>query len=150
MEAELEETIEHEVQHHLEDRAGISTLQNEDALFEAHARFRAGLDVPAGWYRQGEPIEPGLWAVDLDLFLELPIRSRTGPRCPARASRSRSWTTPFEVDVPADADPDEIWTFEGEGLVEGDEEEEEPVGNDESEDDPGGSAGALHILPIVR
>ena len=76
LEEELRETIEHEVQHHLEDRAGIRDLRDEDDLFEAHARFRAGMETPAGWYRRGEEVGPHLWAVDLDLFLELSLRRK--------------------------------------------------------------------------
>jgi hypothetical protein len=134
VEAELEETLAHEIQHHLEDRAGLPTLRDEDALFEAHARFRAGLDAPAGWYRFGDPIEPGLWAVDLDLFLELPLRR---PEWEALRGTRLVLTLldgTLEVDVPGDADPEEVWTFEEEGL----------------EDETGGPVGDLHVIPLVR
>jgi hypothetical protein len=40
---ELIETIFHELRHHIEDRAGIPDLRNEDAWNEAEARIRAGL-----------------------------------------------------------------------------------------------------------
>jgi len=146
LESELKETIEHEVQHHLEDRAGEKSLRDEDDLFEAHARFRAGLDVPPGWYRQGELVAPGLWAVDLDLFLELDLRRRDWERLPGKTLILDILEAPFEIDVPEDAEPNEIWTFEGEGLIEGDDEEEE----EEDEDDPGAIAGALHVVPVVH
>jgi hypothetical protein len=169
VEKELEETIRHEVQHHLEDRAGIPTLRDEDALYEAHARFKAGLDVPPGWYRWGEEIEEGLWSVDLDLFLELRLRRPDWERLPGTRVRLSVMGEPFEVEVPADAKPDEIWSFEGEGLYEGEEEdrgadeeppgEEEPEeedgsgdddGGDDSDDLPPGTVGDLHVVPIVR
>ncbi len=56
------------------------------------------------------------------------------------------------MDVPGDADPDEIWSFEGEGLLEGEEDDEEVVIPDEeaSEDEPPPLAGDLHVVPIVR
>ena len=43
--AELVETLEHEVKHHLEDKAGVRDLEEEDDLFDAHARFLADLDL---------------------------------------------------------------------------------------------------------
>lgn len=140
VEAELEETIAHEIQHHLEDRAGIKTLEDEDALFEAHARFRAGMDTLAGWYRLGDPIEPGLWAVDLDLFLELPLRRKDWDALPGHRIALKILDGNLEVDVPDDALPDEVWTFEGEGLVD----------DDEGEAREGEAAGALHVIPLVR
>lgn len=169
MEAELAKTIEHEIQHHLEDRAGIHTLCNEDALFEAHARFRNGLDVPPGWYRLGEMLEPGLWAVDIDLFLELELRKKdwnglVGTRLVLTVLDDR-----LEVDVPADTQPEEIWTFEGEGLLEDGaaddeidevekDEADEDLGEDDlqdddegdEEDEPDGLVGDLHVVPVVR
>lgn len=162
VEAELEETLAHEIQHHLEDRAGLKTLRDEDDLFEAHARFRAGLDVPPGWYRWGDRLEPGLWAVDLDLFLELELRRKEWERLPGTRLELTVLGQPFTLDVPGDADPGEIWTFEGEGLVdeedgeeedgeEEDDEEEEQDAEDEDEgDEPQGPVGALHVIPIVR
>lgn len=150
VEAELKETIEHEVQHHLEDRAGEKALRDEDDLFEAHARFRAGLEVPPGWYRQGELVGPNLWAVDLDLFLELDLRRRDWERLPGTTLVLDVLDAPFEIDVPEDAEPSEIWTFEGEGLIEGDEDEEEDESEEDEEEDPGAIAGALHVIPVVH
>jgi len=147
LETELKETIEHEVQHHIEDRAGALTLRDEDALFEAHARFRAGLEVPAGWYRQGEPIAPGLWAVDLDLFLEVNLRQPDWARVPGTHLVLNVLDEPFEIEVPSDAQPDEVWTFEGEGLLEGEDEDEEDEADDDEAD---GLAGALHVIPVIR
>lgn len=152
LDAELRETIEHEIQHHVEDRAGVRALHDEDALFDAHARFRAGLDVPAGWYRQGEALEPGVWAVDLDLFVELDV-----PRAEFERLRGRTLVLdvlgePLELELPADADPEEVFTVEGAGLLE----EEDGEGGSEDDDTEGGDAGApglcgdLHLVPRVR
>ena len=101
---ELEETLAHEIQHHVEDRAGVSTLRDEDALFEMHARFRDGQEVPEGWYRLGDPVEPGLWAVDLHLFLELELREKDWAPLPGTRLLLTLLGAPFEVDVPEDAD----------------------------------------------
>jgi Zincin-like metallopeptidase len=147
LEDELRETIEHEIQHHIEDRAGVTTLAHEDDLFEAHARFKAGLEVAPGWYRRGEQLAPQVWAVDLDLFVELPLRRRD-----FEARRGTSVTLhvleqPLEIEIPADADPEEIFTVEEAGLFEPDVELEE--GAEPDEDTPG-TAGDLHLVPLVR
>ncbi|MHC5009333.1 MAG: hypothetical protein ACYTG6_00105 [Planctomycetota bacterium] len=158
IEHELEETLEHEVQHHLEDRAGIKTLRDEDDLFEAHARFRGGLDVPAGWYRRGEHLGPDLWAVDLDLFLELHVPRSAWKDIPGSRLRLVVLERPLEIDVPEDAEPDEIWTFEGEGFSDREDEDEsdadeadaDEAGDDEAgDDDASAPVGALHIIPMV-
>lgn len=156
VDAELRETIEHEIQHHIEDRAGVKALLSEDDLFEAHARFRAGLDVPAGWYRQGEALAPGVWGVDLDLFVELALRASEFEALKGRTLTLDVLGTPLEVEVPADADPEEIFTVEGAGLFQADEDqpdgeppEDEPE-EDEEDAEPPGLSGDLHLVPRVR
>ncbi len=172
VEAELEATLEHEIRHHLEDRAGEQALADEDGLFEAHARFRAGLEVPAGWYRRGDELEPGLFAVDLDLFLELPLRRVEWDRLPGTRLALRLLGGELGIDVPDDASPDEIWTFEGEGLVDDEDDDDEddeegdegdvaegsdeergadgPRAADPDEEEPSGPVGDLHVVPLVR
>ncbi len=139
VDAELKETIEHELQHHIEDKAGIHDLEDEDDLFDAHARFRADLDVPAGWYRQGERLAPGVYAIDLDLFVELPMRRAEFARLRGRRTEFTILEEPVEVEIPEDGDPDEVYTLEGAGLLE-----------DEDDDSPDAAAGDLHIVPLVR
>ena len=148
-EGELRETIEHEVQNHIEDRAGIKDLSDEDDLFEAHARFRADRPVPAGWYRMGDEIEPHLWAVDLDLFLELDVRRKEWDALRGTRLLLRLMGEQVEFEIPRDADPSEVLTFEGEGLFEGDDEGEEGSGEEGKSDSPGLS-GDLHVIPRVR
>jgi hypothetical protein len=147
IEEELKETIEHEIQHHIEDRAGVKTLHEEDELFDAHARFRAGLDVPDGWYRLGEALAPGLWAVDLDLFLDLDLRAKEFQALKGTTLALTVLDQPLKVELPADASPDEVFSVEGEGLFQPDEEPEE---GEEPDDDEPGSAGDLHIIPRVH
>lgn len=158
VDAELRETIEHEIQHHIEDRAGVKTLLDEDALFEAHARFRAGLEVPPGWYRMGEALAPGVWAVDLDLFVELDLRAPEFAALRGRTLRLTVLDEPLEVDLPADADPEEVFTVEGAGLAETADDEEAEQGPEEGADEDDGpddedapvTAGDLHLVPRVR
>ena len=147
VDAELRETIEHEIQHHIEDRAGVKALRDEDDLFEAHARFRAGLDVPEGWYRHGEKRAPGLWSVDQDLFLELELRVKEFEALRGTTIALTVLDQPLEVDLPEDAQPDEVFTVEGEGLFVPNEEPEE---GEEPGEDAEGSAGDLHLVPRVR
>jgi hypothetical protein len=139
VEEELRETIEHEIRHHLEDRAGVRALIDEDDLFDAHARFRAGLDVAPGWYRRGERMEKDVYAVDLDLFVELRLRQADFDGLRGRTLRLTVLGDPVEVEFPPDADPDETFTLEGEGLLaEGEADEEDP------------EAGDLHLVPVIR
>jgi hypothetical protein len=145
-EEELLETIEHEIQHHIEDRAGMKDLRDEDDLFEAHARFRADQEVPPGWYRRGEQIEPRLYAVDLDLFLELDLRRAEWDALRGKVVRLQVMNEPVEFELPKDASPTEVFTLEGEGLYEGDEEEEVA----EEGEGVGGVSGDLHVVPRVR
>jgi hypothetical protein len=153
VEGELRETIEHEIRHHLEDRAGIKALRDEDDLFYYHARFRADMEVPAGWYRRGERLAASLWAVDLDLFLELDLRRKEWERLRGTTLEMEVLGEPLEVEIPEDASPDEILTYEGAGLVEGDEEAEEEEEGEEGggeEEAAAEGAGDLHIVPRVR
>jgi hypothetical protein len=140
--AELVETVEHEVKHHLEDKAGVRDLEDEDDLFDAHARFRADLDVPAGWYRRGREVEEGVWAVDLDLFVEVRLRRKDFDALKGRTLKLTVLGEPLETEIPADADPEEVFTIEGEGLLET-AEDDDPARDDVP-------AGDLHLVPLVR
>jgi hypothetical protein len=142
LEGELRETIEHEVQHHIEDRAGVSGLIDEDDLFDAHERFRAGLEVPRGWYRRGEELEPDVYAVELDLFVELRLRRPELERLRGTTLSLTILGEPLEVDLPEDVEAGETLTVEGQGLVAGDDEESESEGEEE--------AGDLHLIPLLR
>jgi hypothetical protein len=146
VDAELRETIEHEVKHHLEDKAGTRSLEDEDDLFDAHQRFLEGLDVPPGWYRFGRRLEPNVWAVDLDLFVELRLRRKEFEALRGKPLSMKILGEPFEVEVPADAVAGEALTYEGEGLVDedGDEPEAPP-----KEGEEGPPAGDLHLIPRV-
>ncbi len=147
MQDELRETLEHEIQHHIEDRAGVKALADEDHLFESHARFKAGLEVAPGWYRRGEELAPRVWKVDLDLFVELPLRRRDFEARRGTTLTLQVLDEPLEVELPADADPEEIYTLPEAGWFESAEELEE--GEEPDEDTPG-TAGDLHIVPLVR
>jgi hypothetical protein len=74
--AEIRETIRHEIQHHIEDRAGAPDLRNEDAAEEQNERRLEGLPFHPDFYRLGEPEGDRLWRVDPDLFLEVALDRR--------------------------------------------------------------------------
>jgi hypothetical protein len=131
---ELRETIEHEIQHHMEDRAGVRALIDEDDLFDAHARFSAGLDAPPGWYRRGDRLAPDVYGVELDVFVELRLRRSEWDALRGTTLVTKILGEEFQGDIPRDTAPGEVLTYEGEGL-EGDAEDE---------------AGDLHLIPIVR
>lgn len=141
---ELKETIEHEVQHHVEDKAGRRGLIDEDELFDAHARFRADMEVEAGWYRRGRVIERNVWAVDLDLFVEVGMRRKDFEALKGRPLTLKVLGEPVELEIPSDAEPEEIFTLEGSGLLQTAEDEDEDAATDDV------PAGDLHIVPVVR
>lgn len=132
-EGELRETILHEIRHHLEDRAGILDLRIEDALGDALARFRQGEDPPAGWYRHGERMEPDVWRIEDDLFVELHLRPADLESIRGETVETTVLDEPLEAEIPRDVAPGEILTFEGAGL-----------------DCPGGGYGDLHLVVRVR
>jgi len=76
MEEEIRETVRHEILHHVEDRAGVPDLQNEDAAEEEDERRRAGLPWKPGYWRLGRREGEGLWRLHHDLFLEVALNRR--------------------------------------------------------------------------
>lgn len=150
---ELEETIHHEIQHHIEDRAGVRTLIDEDDLADALHRFQAGLENPSGWWRRGNRLEPGVWAVGDDLFVELRLRHEDLEARRGQVVVLHVLGEPFEAEIPPDAAPGEILTYEGEGLV-GEEEGDgahpgarpDAKRADAEDDEDGPAAGDLHLV----
>ncbi|HVG93869.1 MAG TPA: hypothetical protein VND21_05445 [Planctomycetota bacterium] len=156
VDGELEETIRHEIQHHLEDRAGIRALIDEDDLADALHRFQAGLENPTGWWRRGARLERGVWSVENDLFLELRLRP---PEFEARRGTTIELTVldePFEAEIPEDAEPGEILTYEGAGLPSDEDdhghrhgskrEAKRAAPSDEDDDEDAPPAGDLHLV----
>ncbi|MHC4471259.1 MAG: metallopeptidase family protein [Planctomycetota bacterium] len=115
-EGELEETILHEIRHHLEDRAGIADLMEEDAEADAVARFRAGEEMSPRWYRGGEKLEPGVYRVADDLFVELVLRTADLERIRGGEFKTTVLDEPLEARIPPDAELGETLTLQGEGL----------------------------------
>lgn len=76
VEAEIVETVRHEVQHHVEDAVGAAKLRDLDWAEEENAKWVEGRDFAPNFWRAGEPWgnpEEGLRAVGRDLFLEVEL-----------------------------------------------------------------------------
>lgn len=130
----------------VEDACLRPELSQLEALLETHARFRGGRDVPDGWYRQGDRLGPSVWAVDLDIFVELELLREQFDGLRGTTVVLEILGAPLEVDVPPDATDDEAWSFEGAGLVET---EEDEVEEDDLDEDPVHLVGDLHVLPVI-
>jgi len=139
----LQERIEVELNELEEERSTLDDLRSEDDLFAAHALFRRGVEVPRLWYRGGDLLAPCLWAVDLDLFLEVRLRWPEWEAVRGKPLVLEIGKDPLPLEIPDDAAPDEAWTIEEAGLI-----DELP---DEDDDDPRPPRfGNLHVLPLVR
>lgn len=68
---QLEETIDHELTHHLEQRAGLDGLDRFDVAQIVNFRRLQGDVVPLGYWRDGESDGPHRWVIDGDVFVEL-------------------------------------------------------------------------------
>jgi hypothetical protein len=69
---ELEETILHELTHHWEHRAGLDGLDRFDAAQLLNFQRLRGAAVPRYYWRDGTPQGADRWAIDGDLFVEVP------------------------------------------------------------------------------
>jgi hypothetical protein len=69
-EAELWETITHEVRHHRESTAGEDALEDLDWAEDENFRRRAGKRFDPLFFRAGTALGDGVWEVDGDLFVE--------------------------------------------------------------------------------
>lgn len=111
VEAEIEETILHELRHHFEDRAGIVDLADEDAIEEMNERRRKGLPFDRNFYRLGVEIEPGVTEVGGDMFIEVVVPARRGARPESLTAKLGEET--FEVPLPPVDDDIEFVEIDG-------------------------------------
>lgn len=73
---ELWETIRHELQHHLEHRAGVDHLGLEDEVEIALDRWLDGEEVDPHFYRQGTQLDRHVWLVSDWLFIEVALKKQ--------------------------------------------------------------------------
>jgi predicted Zn-dependent protease with MMP-like domain len=69
-EAELWETLTHEVRHHRETTAGEDALEDLDWAEDENFRRRAGKRFDPLFFRAGTAVGDGAWEVDGDLFVQ--------------------------------------------------------------------------------
>jgi hypothetical protein len=140
------EVAQQATRHH-EDRACAQQYPTDDAVMAAHASFREEEPLLPGWYRQGALIQPFAWAVDNDVFIELPLRHSEFLALRGTSVVLRLPGADMELDVPAEAAPDETWQIEGAGLFE----EDPDIDLDALEDDEEvtGQFGDLHVILVV-
>lgn len=99
--AELRETIEHEIRHHIEDRAGAPDLVRQDWAEEQNELRRAGKAYDPLFYRAGEEREHDEFWVDGDCFLEVRLSRRTLQKIAGRVHPVTFGEEVYEVFVPA-------------------------------------------------
>lgn len=75
-EAELWETITHELQHHLESLADDETLEALDYAEDQNFARREGEPYDPSFYLSGVPVGPRAWEVDGDVFVEVEYGAR--------------------------------------------------------------------------
>lgn len=121
VDAEIVETVRHEVRHHVEDQVGARGLRDLDWAEEQNARWAQGRDYEPDFWRRGEivgnPAE-GLRGVGADVFLELELRAKEWET--ARREGLRLTVRGEEIDIPGDEieEDEEVFEFEGLGRSE--------------------------------
>lgn len=78
-EGEIWETLTHELRHHLESLASEDALEDVDYAEDENFKRQDGLPFDPYFFRSGEVVEPGVYAVEDDVFIELELR---GPELP--------------------------------------------------------------------
>jgi len=71
--AEIHETVEHEVKHHLEALAGEDQLGDVDAVMEHDFRRANGGEWDPFYYQWGEELAPGTYVAEDLVFVEIPL-----------------------------------------------------------------------------
>lgn len=120
VDAELRETVRHEVQHHIEDMAGASRLRDYDWAAEQHQKRLSGEEYAPNYWRGGEAVKghSDLRMLDGDLFLEIEL-SR-GEWDDARRDGLVVTVAGEELEIPGDEieEDEEIFEFDGPFEVE--------------------------------
>ena len=69
-EAEIHETVEHELRHHLESLAGGDALGDVDYAMDESFKRGEGLEWDPWYFQRGDPLEDGGYAVEDQVYLE--------------------------------------------------------------------------------
>jgi hypothetical protein len=108
-EDEARETLLHEIQHHLEWRADSARLEAYDWAAEQHFARSAGEPFDPLFFEAGETLEPGVYQVEDDIFLDRVV----GRRMPAHLEVIWHGAR-YRVPVPA-GEPPMFLTLDGLG-----------------------------------
>ena len=115
VDAELRETVRHEVQHHVEDMAGAPRLRDYDWAAEQNALRKDGRKHAPNFWRKGEPVKDDgdLRMLDGDLFLEVELAR--GEWDDARRDGLVVTVAGEELEIPAAEieHDEEMFEFEG-------------------------------------
>ena len=97
------ETLTHELRHHLEWRARVPALEALDDAVEANYARHDGEAFPALFFLDGEVIAEGVYKVEDDVFIDVPLTGREW-KAQTGAPRSFQWHgKAWRVDVPRGA-----------------------------------------------
>lgn len=101
------ETLTHELRHHLEWRASTARLEAYDWAAEQNFARQEGEPFDPVFYRDGDPVAPGIYKVDDDYFIE--VRRPAAGRPVELAWHGRR----YQADPPAGLRPPAFLTLEG-------------------------------------
>jgi hypothetical protein len=101
------------------------------------------------WYRRGERLAPGVYAVDADLFVDVALPRRNWERRVGAPLVLSVEGELIEVDVPCVPDGGEAWGLEGAGLFEPDPDLDVADLENAGDEEVPGSFGDLHLLPVT-
>jgi len=115
VDAELRETVRHEIQHHIEDMAGVKRLRDFDWAAEQNALRREGKKYVPNFWRVGERVKEGhdLTMLDGDIFFEIDLPHSAWED--ARRDGLAFTIAGEELEIPGDEieHAEEVFEFEG-------------------------------------
>ena len=99
-EAEIHETVQHEIKHHLEGLAGEDSLGGVDYAMDEAFKRGEGLDYDPWFYLQGETMGRGVYVVEDMVFLE---QEWGGPEFDTAGDLTVRWHgTDYRIPRPAE------------------------------------------------
>jgi hypothetical protein len=99
-EAEVHETVEHELRHHLESLAGRDELEDVDYAMDESFKRDEGLNWDPWYYQRGEPIGDGIYLVEDQVYVEQVWSSDAFERADSLTLEWKGRT--YEIDRPHD------------------------------------------------
>lgn len=111
-EAEIHETVEHEVMHHLEWLAGRDDLGDVDYALDESYKRGEGLDWDPWYYQRGQPLEGGVYVAEDQIYLEQVWSREAFGKAKAIAFRWKGRM--YEIDRPGElGDLHFVWIHDG-------------------------------------